>query len=102
MKLFVLSLALAAACAGPSSSTTATPSGATATNGQSCASPMVPAVAYRGSDIYAGPDSSRGPMIRLTSDTPVCASSSMAGYGFRRVQLADGKTGYVSESNLSN
>ena len=63
---------------------------------------LVPAVAYRGSDIYAGPDSSPGPMIRLKADTPVCASASMAGYGFRRVQLADGKTGYVSESNLSN
>jgi len=33
---------------------------------------------------------------------PVCASPSNVGYGLRRVKLANGKTGYMLESNLSN
>jgi hypothetical protein len=102
MKAVLLTLALASACAGTSSSMSSSPSGTVAANGQSCSSPLISAVAYRGTDVYAGPDSNLGPMIRLNTDTPVCASSTVAGYGFRRVTLADGRSGYVSDSNLSN
>ena len=102
MKAVLLTLALASACAGTSSSMSSSPSGTVAANGQSCSSPLISAVAYRGTDVYAAPDSSPGPMVRLKADTPVCASSSMAGYGFRRVTLGDGRSGYVSETNLSN
>jgi hypothetical protein len=101
MKAVVLSLALASACASTSSSMSS-PAGSAAANGKSCSAPMVSAVAYRGTDVYAGPDSNSGPMVRLNTDTQVCASSSLAGYGFRRVMLADGRSGYVSDSNLSN
>jgi len=99
MKGVLLSVALASACASTSSATNT--KGGTVAAGQSCASPMISAVAYRGTDVYASPDSSRGPMVRLTADTPVCASDAMSGYGFRRVTLSDGRTGYVTESNLS-
>jgi hypothetical protein len=97
MKPFVaLPLALAFACASTSSSTTPT----TAAGGQSCGQ-MLPAVVYRGSDVYDIPDSSGAPIITLKEDTPVCASSESLGFGFRKIKLANGSTGYVSESSLS-
>lgn len=97
MKLFVaLPLALSFACASTSSSTTPTASA----SGQSCGQ-MVPAVAYRGSDVYEGPDSSASPVITLKEDTPVCASPESQGFGFRKIKLANGRTGFVSESSLS-
>ena len=99
MKPFLaLPLALSLACAGMSSSTN--PSATAATPGQSCGA-MVPAVAYRGSPVYAGPDSSMGPMTTLKEDTPVCASTDSVGFGFRKVKLANGNTGFVPESSLS-
>lgn len=97
MKPFVaLPLALTFACAGMSSSTAPT---ATA-SGQSCGQ-MVPAVVYRGSEIYQGPDSSVSPITTLKEDTPVCASPESQGFGFRKIKLANGSTGFVTESSLS-
>jgi len=64
---------------------------------------MVPAVARRGTDVYDRPDSAvNGPTARLDEDTPVCASTDSRGFGFRLVKLANGKSGYVEDSNLSN
>jgi hypothetical protein len=98
MKPFVaLLLALSAACAGMSSSTNQS---SAAANGQSCGT-MIPAVAYRGSPVYAGPDSTLTPITTLKQDTPVCASSESLGFGFRKVKLANGNTGFVPESSLS-
>lgn len=98
MKPFVaLLLALSSACAGMSSSTN---QHSAASNGQSCGS-MIPATAYRGSPVYAGPDSTLSPMATLKEDTPVCASSESVGFGFRKVKLANGNTGFVPESSLS-
>src|SRR3954462_12074025 len=98
MKPFVaLLLALSGACAGMSSSTN---QGSTASNGQSCGA-MIPAVAYRGAPVYAEPDSTLTPMTTLKQDTPVCASSESLGFGFRKVKLANGNTGFVAESSLS-
>jgi len=41
-------------------------------------------------------------MARFDEDTPVCASTDSRGFGFRLVQLANGKSGYVEDANLSN
>lgn len=99
MKPFVaLPLALSFACAGMSSSTNQ--NSTAAAGGQSCGT-MVPAVAYRGSAVYASPDSTLMPMTTLKEDTPVCASSEPQGFGFRKVKLANGNTGFVAESSLS-
>ena len=95
-------LAVTFACATGSSSNGAAKASASKPDGQSCATPMVPAIAYRGTDMFEGPDSSNGRVATFKEDTPVCASLSKAGFGFRRVQLANGKTGYVPEDSLSN
>jgi len=41
-------------------------------------------------------------MARFDENTPVCASTDSRGFGFRLIKLADGKIGYVEDSNLSN
>jgi hypothetical protein len=97
MKAFrAVPLAFAFACAGMSSSTT---SGSSASS-QSCGQ-MLPAIAYRGTAVFSAPDSSNGPVATLNEDTRVCASPDSQGFGFRKVKLANGNTGFVSESSLS-
>jgi hypothetical protein len=97
----VLALALmaVAACASTSADSRASTSPKMA--GQSCADSLVPAVAYRGADVYAGPDSTTSTIATLKQDTPVCAASSTAGFGYRRVTFANGRTGFVAEDRLS-
>jgi hypothetical protein len=64
---------------------------------------MIPAVARRGTAVYDRPDAAASAATtRLDEDTPVCASADARGFGFRLVKLADGKSGYVEESNLSD
>jgi hypothetical protein len=92
--LYAALLAAAVACATGSSSGVAKPSA------QSCGAQMVPAVIYSGTQVYETPDSSAAWPDRLKTDTPACASPDNAGFGYRRVQLADGKTGYVLKNNL--
>lgn len=99
--LCVLSLTVTFACAAGSSSTGTSPATSSMLDAQSCA-PMVPAVAYSGASVYGGPDSTSGAIATLKEDTPVCASSSTSGFGFRRVKLANGRSGFVEESSLSN
>jgi hypothetical protein len=95
--LLAFSLALAWACAGTSSSTrqTTTPSASS----QQCDG--VSALAYRGTDVYPGPDSTLPPIATLKQDTRVCVSNDSSGFGFRRVKLANGSTGYIAESSLA-
>jgi hypothetical protein len=93
-----LALALAAGCATTASSSTST--SPQKLDAQAC-SPLVPAVARLGADVYATPDSSSAPITTLKPDTPVCASDSVQGFGLSRVKLADGRTGFVEENNLS-
>jgi hypothetical protein len=99
--LCALSLAITAACATGASSTGTSVAAAAKPDAQSC-SPMVPAVAYRGTDLYGSPDASYAPVAKLKEDTPVCASSESSAFGLRRVKLTDGSSGYVQESSLSN
>jgi len=100
--LCALLLAAPFACATGSSSSGSQQTNASKLDAQACA-PMIPAVASRGSEVYDIPDSSNGKVAeRLKEDMPVCASPSNVGYGLRRVKLANGKTGYTLESNLSN
>jgi hypothetical protein len=96
--LLALPLAFAFACASTSASSTPDP--ATAANGQSCGSDL-PAVLYRNSQIFAGPDSSHTVLATVNQDTPVCASRDSQAFGFRKVKLANGSTGYVADSSLS-
>ena len=100
--LCALSLATAFACATGSSSNAASAGASPNVEAQSC-SPMIPAVARRGTAIYERPDSAlSATTARLDEDTPVCASTDSKGFGFRLVKLANGKSGYVEDSNLSN
>ena len=96
--LLALPLALALGCAGASSSSNT--KSATAANGQSCGSD-VPAILYRNAQIFAGPSTSHSLVATVNQDTPVCASSEALAYGFRKVKLANGSSGYVIDSSLS-
>jgi len=95
----VLCLVSVVACASMSADAGRSSSAKAA--GQSCADSLIPAVASRGSEVYAGPDGTTTTIATLKEDTPVCAASSAAGFGYRRVTFADGKTGYVTEERLS-
>jgi hypothetical protein len=95
-----LLLALASACVGASASRGTGTTTATAGT-RSCSAPMVSSVARRGSDIYAAPDATSTVVATLKSDTPVCAEADSRGFGFRRVTLSDGRTGFVAEQSIS-
>ncbi len=100
--LCALSLTATLACATGSSSNAASSGGPTKIDAQSCA-PMIPAVARRGTAVFDSPDAAvYSTTARLAEDTPVCASTDTKGFGFRLVKLANGKSGYVEDSNLSN
>ena len=95
MKLFALSFALAAACAtGGTSETTAAASPA-----QDCGG-MMSAVVARGTAVREAPDGTSALVVTLNDRTPVCASNDSRGFGYRRVRLADGRTGFIEESSL--
>jgi hypothetical protein len=97
-----LTLALACACASTSASRDT--AGATSANlsSQSCPAPLVSSVAHRGTEIYAAPDANSTLVGTLKSDTPVCAQAVSEGFGFRRVKLTDGRTGFVAEQSISD
>jgi hypothetical protein len=99
--VLALSLAATFACASGSSSVRSTSPAVSKPDARSCA-PMVPAIAYRGTDVYARPDSSGTPITTLKQDTPVCVSQEATGFGYRRVRLADGQTGFAPDNSLSN
>jgi hypothetical protein len=99
--LCALGLAATFACASGSSTVQSTSSAVSKPDARSCA-PMVPAIAYRGTDVYAGPDSTGTPIATLKQDTPVCASPDATGFGYRRVKLANGQTGFAADNSLSN
>jgi hypothetical protein len=94
-----LVFALAAACATTSAST-ADAAPQQKLSAQAC-SPLVPAVATHGAEVYATPDPSLAPIATLKPSTQVCASASSQGFGLSRVKLADGRTGFVDETTLS-
>ena len=101
--LCALSLAATVACATGSSSNAGGSGGSANADAQSCSSPMILAVARRGTSVYDRPDSAvADSMARFDEDTPVCASTDSRGFGFRLVRMANGKSGYVEESNLSD
>jgi hypothetical protein len=66
---------------------------------RSCGS-LAPELLLRNSDVFAAPDSTSNVVASVRSDTPVCAAMENAGFGFRLVRLADGKTGYVHDDGL--
>jgi hypothetical protein len=100
MKLALgLTLALATACASTTASSTAA-APAQKLDAQAC-SPLVPAVAIQGADVYATPDTSLAPIATLSARSQVCAASTSQGFGLSRVKLADGRMGFTDETNLS-
>jgi hypothetical protein len=64
-------------------------------SGQSCGS-FVPAVADTDTDVYAKPDSTSEIVGVLNTRATVCADPASSGFGFRRVRLANGLTGWVA------
>jgi hypothetical protein len=54
----------------------------------------------RGTTLYPVPDSTSAPVTTLVTDTQVCASSSTAGFGFRRVRLSDGRDAYAPADHV--
>jgi hypothetical protein len=108
MKVLIVTFALAAACATsqPAETTAAnTANTANAANAANSATPrdcgaMVPAVAAAHTDVRTAPDPTSNNLVTLSSATPVCAASNTSGFGYRRVQLADGRIGFVDETAL--
>ena len=90
------------ACASTGSSTSSTSRDMKQTADQSCGSSFVPAVAGTDTDVFARPDSTSAIVGVLNTRATVCADPSTAGFGFRRVRLANGRDGYVPESALSD
>jgi hypothetical protein len=109
MKAIFVVVALAVACASSKPEETATAT-ATANATATAANPatprdcgaMVPAVAAAHTDVRTSPDPTSNNVVTLSTATPVCAASSSSGFGYRRVQLADGRVGYIDETQLSN
>lgn len=87
--ILVAALGLAAACA-----TTMSGSG---TASASCE----PATANDGAVVYSSPDPTSNPVAHLSSKTHVCADPDSVGFGFRKVKLDDGKSGYLAEKDIS-
>lgn len=100
MKLFI-ALAMAASFACATGYTATQPGSTNDTKALSCTAPMAPAVVVGGTDVRSGPDETANLVKQVGSNTSVCASSTSEGFGFRRVQFSDGKTGYVADANLN-
>jgi hypothetical protein len=62
---------------------------------------MVPAVVQHDTDVYAGPDSTSAIVGSVGNNARLCAEASASGYGFRRVQMPNGRVGFIDESNVS-
>jgi len=101
---FIAAIAVCSALACASTSSTSSPTASSSeprASGQ-CASGMVPAVVERDTDVYASPDSTSAVMGSVGNSAKVCAEAQAAsGYGFRRIQMPNGRIGFVDESNLS-
>ncbi|HEY6909629.1 MAG TPA: hypothetical protein VI356_09685 [Myxococcales bacterium] len=97
---FVLGIVLAVAAGCATTSTPSSSGSGQKLDAQAC-SPLVPAVAKQGADVYATPDSNAAPIATIKPDTQVCASDSAQGFGLTRVKLSDGRTGFVEQDSLS-
>ena len=100
---FIAAIAVCSALACASTSSTSSPMASSSeprASGQ-CASGMVPAVVERDTDVYASPDSTSAVMGSVGNSAKVCADAQASGYGFRRVQMPNGRVGFVEESNVS-
>ncbi|HUJ28033.1 MAG TPA: SH3 domain-containing protein [Myxococcales bacterium] len=89
--LTIVALLLGTACA--------TTSAATGPGAVACEKGHA-AIVNQGSTIYVSPDSTSSAITQLSKDARMCVASEQSGFGFRKVRLPDGRTGYVSESNL--
>jgi hypothetical protein len=92
LKLFAVTFALAAACATTTPKTAAAPA-------RDCGK-LVAAIAAPGSAVTVGPDGNTKAIATFADKTPVCVSSEPHGFGFRTIQLEDGRTGYIAEGAL--
>lgn len=102
MKLIAtFALATICACASTNSASESNTKSSMETQ-QSCASPWVPAVSATHADVYARPDSTSDVVGTVSTSMGVCALTTTAGYGFRRVKLPNGKEGYIAEDALTN
>jgi hypothetical protein len=99
MKTLTLSLLLAVACA--TSSPTAPPVAAPQVPSHACEKGLA-VIANRGAFIYTSPDTTASTVEQLRSDVRVCVASEVSGFGFRYVQLPDGRDGYIEDSHLTH
>jgi hypothetical protein len=58
------------------------------------------AVAEQGAEVHAAPDGTSPVILAFRDVQPLCAGKDVAGFGFRRVTLPDGRSGFVSEGSL--
>ena len=90
MKLTIVLLALAAACA----TSPRTPE-ATSDCGE-----LTSALAPAGTEVRTAPDGNSPAVAVLKSSTRLCVATDSQGFGFRRARLADGRSGFVADSDL--
>src|SRR2546426_1812540 len=67
---------------------------------RTCA-PLVPAVAFEGTAVHAGPDRTAPVLFTLEKKTVVCAAAAAQGFGFRHVKLVNGTEGFIRVSDFS-
>ena len=92
--LTAVALTSALACASTSSAS----SGGQNASAQACSASQVPAVVASDAEVYTRPDGNSKQVGNVDGGTRVCADPSTSGYGFRRIKLADGKEGYVTDT----
>ncbi len=103
MKLIAaICVMLASACASTSSSSGLAGSGGDRAGDTNSCAPLAAAMVYRGTTLYSNPDSTSAAVTNLDTDTRLCASSSTAGFGFRRVRLPDGRDAYAPADHVSD
>ena len=68
---------------------------------QTACAPFVPAKAASGAEVYRSPDQSSAVLTTFKATTPVCASETQIGFGFRRVKSVDGVDGFVKDADVS-
>ncbi len=90
MRLLLVAALGLSACATMSGSGTASASA-------SCE----PATANDGAVVYSAPDPTSTPVVKLSKSAHVCADADAVGFGFRKVKLDDGQSGYLAEKDIS-
>ena len=63
---------------------------------------MERAIAEDGAELQEAPDGNSKSLAQFHGEQPVCADPEVQGFGFRKVTLTDGRSGFVRASALSS